>query len=188
MKDAGKHDKIAGELHDLRSSELSQTMSDDCHLSERDSAQIRRLMEAFAELRSAEQAIADASEKYMDLSAQHMRTLRYLSVARNHQETVTPGMIASYLSISPASTTKLLNRLEKGGHISRKVHPEDRRALAIEITPSAAAAAKETVGKQHARRILAAARLSPAEREVVIEFLLDTANELSMDYADWEKD
>lgn len=187
MKDAGKNDKIVGNLHNLHSSDLSRTISADCHLSDNDSAQIRRLMEAFAELRSAEQAIADASEKYMGLSAQHMRTLRYLSVARNHEETVTPGMIAAYLNISPASTTKLLNRLEDGGHISRKVHPEDRRALAIEITPHAAAAARETVGKQHARRILAAARLSSAEREVVIEFLLDTAHELSMDYADWAK-
>jgi DNA-binding MarR family transcriptional regulator len=90
----------------------------------------------------------------------------------------TPGAIAAHLHISTASTTKLLDRLERAGHISRRAHPSDRRALAIEITPETHEAAMRTVCRQQAKRFLAAARLTPAERETVMRFLEDMASEI----------
>ncbi|WP_240423112.1 MarR family winged helix-turn-helix transcriptional regulator [Leucobacter sp. wl10] len=160
-------------------------MTDGVRVSQADLDQIGRLMQALVTLRETEQAILDASEKYMKLSAQDMRALHYLIVARNRDATVTPSMIAAHLKISPASTTKLLNRLERGGHIVRNMHPTDRRAFAIAITPETAVAAKETVGRQHARRVHAAARLTSDERETVIRFLLDMAQEISITDAEW---
>src|SRR5690606_22530967 len=90
----------------------------------------------------------------------------------------TAGGIATHLGISSASTTKLLDRLEEAGHVARSPHPSDRRALSITIAPATRQAAMTTVGRQHARRFLAAARLSAAEREAVIRFLTDMAAEL----------
>lgn len=81
--------------------------------------------------------------------------------------------------------TKLLNRLEKGGHIVREVHPFDRRAFAIEVTPSTRTSAMQTVGKQHAKRFQSAARLTPEEREVVIRFFEDMTQELLLEGVDW---
>ena len=40
-----------------------------------------------------------------------------------------------------------------------------------------------TVGRQHARKFIAAARLTPAERDVVMRFLDDMAKEISLEMA-----
>lgn len=181
-------DSIAESLYDPVSGDPNGEIVDRTGLSPDAVAGIGRLMKALGDLREAEQAIMEASEKYMKLSAQDMRALHYLIVAKNRGELVTPGMIGAFLKISPASTTKLLNRLERGGHIVRRMHPSDRRAFSIEITPATEASAKHTVGRQHAKRLHAAARLTSEERETVIRFLNDMADEISIANADWTVD
>lgn len=146
---------------------------------------IGQLMAALVRLREAETRLSEASMKFMKLSSQDMRALHYLITAKRQSVIVTPGMLANHLEISPASTTKLLNRLEQGKHIVRHVHPTDRRAFMIEVTQETALSAKQTVGKQQARRFYAAARLTDTEREAVTRFLNDMANELSLSNAEW---
>ncbi|SNU01443.1 transcriptional regulator, MarR family [Ruaniaceae bacterium KH17] len=185
---AEHEDAIAASLYDVDSSDPKGTLVDRSGLSREEIGQIAQVMSALSGLRNAEQAVSDASQRYMKLSAQDMRALHYLIVARNRGEIVTPGMLASHLGISAASTTKLLNRLEKGDHIMRRVHPVDRRAFAIEVTPETERSANETVGRHQARRFHAAARLTPTEREIVIGFLNDMASELSLSKAAWAHD
>lgn len=180
-------DQVAEHLYNLKSGDPDNELFDRSGLSQEDLAQIGRLMRALADLRETEQAILQASEKYMKLSSQDMRALHYLIVAKNRGQVVTPTMLANFLKISPASTTKLLNRLERAGHITRQLHPTDRRAFAIQIAPQTEASAKQTVGKQHAKRMHSASRLTSAEREIVIGFLQDMAREISMDNADWAR-
>ncbi|MFT3876923.1 MAG: MarR family transcriptional regulator [Propioniciclava sp.] len=182
------HDPIVERLYDLDARSPARSVVEGTDLSEGDLAQITRLMRALAELRETEKAIMEASEKYMKLSAQDMRALHYLMVAKSRGETVTPGMIAAFLKISAASTTKLLNRLERGGHVVRRVHPTDRRAFAIEITPHTEESAQRTVGKQHAKRLHAAARLTSEERETVTRFLQEMARDISITNAEWAHD
>lgn len=146
---------------------------------------IGQLMAALVRLREAETRLSEASMKFMKLSSQDMRALHYLIAAKRQSAIVTPGMLANHLEISPASTTKLLNRLEQGNHVVRHVHPTDRRAFMIEITQDTERSAKQTVGKQQARRFYAAARLTNTEREAVTRFLNDMANELSLSNAEW---
>lgn len=178
-------DPIAEGLYTPRFGETGGEPLELRDLSTEEVSQIGRLMRALAELRETEQAILQASEKYMKLSAQDMRALHYLIAAKRAEEVVTPGMISAHLKISPASTTKLLNRLEQGGHIIRSMHPTDRRAFAIDVTPGTEASAKQTVGKQHAKRIHSAMRLTAEERETVIRFLHDMAQEISIANSDW---
>lgn len=142
--------------------------------------QIGELMAALAELREAEQQLSEAAQKYMQLGQTDMKALHFLIVAQNTGETPTPGAIAAHLSISSASTTKLLDRLEAGGHIIRCPHPHDRRALAISITPETHETAVATVGRQQAQRFHAAARLSEQERSTVIAFLKDMTQEIAL--------
>ncbi len=184
--DAGR-DSIAENLYEVDSSDPRSELVDRSTLSPQEVAHIGQLMGALSRLRQAEQALSDASESYMKLSSQDMRALHYLMVAKNRGELVTPGMIAEHLDISAASTSKLLNRLEKGQHIVRRVHPRDRRAFAIEVTPETEASAMQTVGKQQAKRFHAAARLTHEERDIVIRFLNDMTNEISLTNADWVK-
>lgn len=188
MEDHGAttaRDAISESLYDVDASDPRSELVDRSGLPSADVAQIGWLMRAFSHLREVESAASEASQRYMKLSAQDMRAVHYLIVGQNQGELVTPGMLASHLRISAASTTKLLNRLEKGGHIVRQVHPTDRRAFAIEVTVETVRSAYETVGRHQSRRFHAAARLTGAEREIVIRFLDDMAEELSLSSADW---
>ncbi|NLZ56862.1 MAG: MarR family transcriptional regulator [Corynebacterium sp.] len=172
-------------LYDVRSSDPRSELIDRSGMSPADIAQIGHLMKALSGLRDVERAVGEASARYMALSPQDMRALHYLIVAGHGGEIVTPGMLGSHLEISPASVTKMLNRLERGEHILRRVHPVDRRAFALEVTDMTRAEAMQTLGKHQARRFDSAKRLSSEEREVVIRFLEDMTQELSLKNADW---
>jgi len=150
-----------------------------------DISQINTLMDSLAGLREAERRLSEASRRYMKLNESDMKALHYLVAARNQGTVATPGGIAAHLGISTASTTKLLDRLERAGHILRQPHPSDRRALAITVSESTRAAAMNTVGRQQARRFGVAARLTSAEREVAIRFLQEMARELTPPPEGW---
>ncbi|GAA4769642.1 MarR family winged helix-turn-helix transcriptional regulator [Microbacterium gilvum] len=165
-------------VYDLDANDPVGALVDRAGLSPQDVAEIGALMNAMGRLRQAEQSLNEASLRYMKLNQTDMRALHYLIVAGNRGDVVTPGVLAAFLSISTASTTKLLDRLEAAGHIVRTPHPSDRRALTVAITPETRIAATDTIGRIHARRAIAAARLTSAERGVVTRFLQDIADEL----------
>lgn len=175
----------APNLYDVNASDPQSELVDRAGMDPAELRHIGDVMAALGRLRSAENELSDASLKYMQLNQSDMRALHYLIVSANTQQTATPGAIAAHLKISTASTTKLLDRLEKAGHIIRQPHPSDRRALAISITAKTKQAAMETVGRQHAKRFQAAARLTPAERDVVIRFLDDMSAELALGDVAW---
>ena len=172
-------------IYDLASSDPQGRLIDRSGVSDEEILQIGDLMAALGRLRDAEQVLTDASLRYMKLNRNDMRALHFLIATGNRGEIVTPGDIATHLGISTASTTKLLDRLQKGGHITREPHPSDRRALAISITTETHEAALNTVGRQQARRYHAAARLTPDEREVVIRFLDDMTSEIMHGAESW---
>lgn len=183
---AAERDELAqGSIYDVDASDPRSTLVDRSGVAPEDLRQIGRLMEALGGLREAEQRLSQASRRYMQLNETDMRALHYLIVCDNRTVVATPSGIAHHLGVSTAATTKLLDRLEKGGHIRRSPHPTDRRALAITITPETRHAAMETVGRQQAKRFYAAARLSAAEREVVIRFLLDMTEEITLRDEAW---
>lgn len=181
----GDTTSVSSHLYDVDSSDPESQLVDRSALNGDEVRQIGALMAALGALREAEQLLSDASLRYMKLNQTDMRALHYLIVSANRGAIATPGAIAAHLKISTASTTKLLDRLERAGHIARESHPTDRRALAISITSQTQTAAMNTVGRQQAKRFHSAARLNPAEREVVIRFLQDMTSELSIADAAW---
>lgn len=142
-------------------------------------SEINSVMAALGRLRQAERELVKNSQDYMKLSETDMRAVHFIIACHNKGVVATPGAIAAHLDITAASTTKLLDRLERGGHITRQPHPSDRRALAIAVTDSTRRAATESIGRQQARRFYAAARLTSEEREVVTRFLDDMTREIS---------
>jgi len=136
----------------------------------------------------AERTLMKATQDYMKLSETDMRALHFVILSQNRDVIATPGAIAAHLGVSTASTTKLLDRLERGGHILRHPHPTDRRALAITVTDEARRAASDSVGRQQSRRFYAAARLTAPEREVVTRFLDDMTHEISRRDDHWPGD
>lgn len=154
-------------------------------LEEEDIDQISLLMNSLGKLRDAERRVSEASALYMELNETDMRALHFLIVNENLGKDVTASTITRHLRVSPATTTKILDRLDKGSHITRSPHPTDRRVTTIRITPETRKAAYETVGALQARRFQAAARLTRKERDVVIRFLQDMTEQIDMKHVDW---
>jgi len=172
-------------MFDVVANDPSQALIDRTGMEAADVQQISEVMSALGELREAERRLSAASRRYMKLNETDMRALHFLIVAAHAQDLVTPGQISQHLGISSASTTKLLDRLAKGGHVVRSPHPTDRRALTVRITPETHRAARETVGRQQSRRFYAAARLSREERDIVTRFLRDMTNEIDLRDESW---
>ncbi|MGO1184049.1 MAG: MarR family winged helix-turn-helix transcriptional regulator [Micrococcaceae bacterium] len=139
--------------------------------------QIVAVLEAMRAWRAAERRSSEAARRYMKLGETDMRALRFLMAVQRHGDLATPSMLARHLGISTASVTKMMDRLEDQGHLSRRQHPGDRRSTAIEITEDTAAAARRTVGNTHVSRIQAVSELTPEERDVVLRFLTTLAEE-----------
>lgn len=59
-----------------------------------------------------------------------------LAIIDGAGEPITPGVIAERAIIAAASTTSVLDTLEKRGLVVRRPHPTDRRKLLIELTPT----------------------------------------------------
>jgi len=178
-------DSAASSLYHLERSDPRSELIDRSALDPDDVAEISEVMAALGRLRDAEQELSEASLRYMRLGRTDMQALHYLIVAENTGAIATPSGIAAHLKISSASTTKLLDRLQRAGHIRRATHPSDRRALAISITSETREAAMQSVGRQQAKRFHAAARLTSAERRTVIRFLDDMTSEITLRDEGW---
>ncbi|WP_111718697.1 MarR family winged helix-turn-helix transcriptional regulator [Homoserinimonas sp. OAct 916] len=176
---------VARSLYDVNASDPDGKLIDRSDMGSDDVEQITRVMKSMARMREAEEALSKASQKFMQLSQTEMRAIHYLIVAANQKQVVTPGAIAHHLGITSASTTKLLDRLERGEHIVRSPHPTDRRSLSISVTDETHAVARDTVGRMHANRFMVAAALAPAEREVVIRFLNEVAERMTLRDEPW---
>lgn len=168
--------KLAETMLDPRVIDPRQELVDYSGMDEAEIAQIVRVLVGIREWREAEQRLSLRSRSHMKLNETDMKALRFLVVSKNQGQVVTPGSLAEHLSISTASTTKLLDRLESAGHIERAPHPSDRRALMITITQSTHEEVRESVGRSHARRFEVASALSPEDREVVIRFLANMSD------------
>jgi len=176
---------VSSSLYDMDSNDPESSLIDRSHVSPEVMQEITELMEALGRLRDAEQQLSEASQRYMKLGRSDMRALHFLIVAHHTKSVITPSAIAAHLGISSASTTKLLDRLESGGHIVRARHPNDRRALAISITDETKEAAMQTVGRLQAKRFHAAARLTSEERAVVVRFLDDMTDQIRLRNEAW---
>ncbi len=161
-------------LYTVRAADPGHDIVDPGDLAHADQDQIDQLMEAIGHLRLVERELAEAARAYMQLNETDMRALHYLLVAENQQQPVTATALARHLRITTASTTKLIDRLERQHHVVREPHPTDRRALLITVAPKTRAAAIASMGRHQASRVHVAAALTAEERDTVIRFLQAT--------------
>ncbi len=130
-----------------------------------------RVLEALREYRAAETAMRRRTRTSMGMGETDLLAVRYLLEAARAGRTMGPRDLAARLGISSASTTTLLDRLTKSGHVRREPHPTDRRALIVTATESADREVRATLAAVHARMKAAAESLTPEEAEVVVGFL-----------------
>lgn len=165
--------RISASMIDPRVIDPRQELVRHDDLSEEELAQVVRLLAAMRAWRDADQRLSFESRAHLKLNETDMKALRYIIASMNADVPVTAGALSDHLHISTASTTKLLDRLERAGHVVRRPHPTDRRAVTVEITPETHREVRRTMGLQHARRFELVRALSPADRETVTRFLED---------------
>lgn len=151
-----------------------------------DIAQSFELLEALRAWQRASRALATASERFMRLNSTDMRAIRFIIRSERRGQIVTLKDIARETGISGPSTTKLVDRLERAGHVRRTPHPTDRRTSSIRVTETTRRVARETIGRHHARRFEAAMSLTPDERAAAIRFLTRLTEVDSMSEAETE--
>lgn len=85
--------------------------------------------------------------------------------------TCTPTELARYTSLTTGSTTAMLDRLENAGFITRKPNPNDRRGTLVSLTKRYAHETAPLVAGVQAAHQKLLADYSPAELELIAEFL-----------------
>ena len=84
-----------------------------------------------------------------------------------------PSSLARELGLTTASTTVLLDRLERAGHVRRSPRTDDRRRVDVTVTDSAKAAGWAFLGPLIGATGTVLAARSAAEWDVVDRFLTD---------------
>ncbi|MFN8085861.1 MAG: MarR family transcriptional regulator [Microbacterium sp.] len=138
-----------------------------------DDARSTSVMEAMRSYRAAEVAMRRRTQQSMDMGENELLVLRFLARAQQRDERVTPVTISRYLGITSASTTALLDRLEKTGHITRTPNPDDRRSVLIASSQKSETEVRHTLGAMHERMMAVVRKMSADERATVIAFLDD---------------
>lgn len=121
--------------------------------------------------RAAETAMRARTRSSMGMNETDLLALRFLLREQKAGRIVRSIDIARTLSISTASTTTLIDRLEKGGHVRREAHPTDRRAGIVVPTVSSDDEVRETLGAMHRRMLALVDEMTDKERAVVTRFL-----------------
>ncbi|WP_243076494.1 MarR family winged helix-turn-helix transcriptional regulator [Microbacterium sp. SS28] len=130
-----------------------------------------RVAEAYDRFRSAETSMRERVRGHTATSENELRMIQFLVSAGDAGKDVKPGELTRHLGISSASTTALMDRLERAGSLERFAHPTDRRSILISATPSARDKVKATIGAFESRLHELSAGLSEDARNTVVDFL-----------------
>jgi len=136
-----------------------------------DDARSTSVMEALRSYRAAEVAMRRRTQQSMDMGENELLVLRFLARARLRGEAVTPVGLSRYLGITSASTTALLDRLERSGHITRSPNPSDRRSVLIASSEKSDEEVRHTLSAMHERMMAIVREMDAHDRETVIRFL-----------------
>lgn len=128
------------------------------------------VLEALRRYRAAEAAMRRRTRDSMGMGETDLLAIRFLLHAQRTGRDVSPKDLAVRLGISSASTTVLVDRLVTSGHVERRPHPTDRRALVIVPTGLSDSEVRATLGAMHDRMMRVAESLQPEEAAVVIDF------------------
>jgi DNA-binding MarR family transcriptional regulator len=111
------------------------------------------------------------STRFAGRNALHPTDVTAMAVLAAAGGELSPGELSTELELSTGATTRLIDRLERLGHVARTTDPHDRRRRHVSITPSAGATAGAYFGQLGAGVDEVLAGFEPAEREVVERFL-----------------
>ena len=89
----------------------------------------------------------------------------HLLEALRGADELTVGVLAEAAGVAPPTATRMLDCLERDGHVSRRHSDEDRRAVLVSLTASGRVAVETAHEQVSAWRRRVFESLEPAERE-----------------------
>jgi DNA-binding MarR family transcriptional regulator len=129
------------------------------------------VLNAMRRYRSAEAAMRRRTRSAMGMGETDLLAVQFLLQAQRAGKQISPKDLAAELGISSASTTILIDRLVKSGHVERQPHPTDRRALVIVPTLSSDEEVRATLGAMHSRMLEVTESLSAEDAATIAGFL-----------------
>jgi DNA-binding MarR family transcriptional regulator len=129
------------------------------------------VLNALRRYRQAEKEMRERTRTSMKMGETDLAAIRFLLRAQRAGETVSAKTLSEHLAITTASTSVLINRLVKSGHLQRHAHPTDRRGVLITATGGSDDEVRATMAGMHARMISAAENLDADAARAVTEFL-----------------
>jgi DNA-binding MarR family transcriptional regulator len=122
-------------------------------------------------IRAADALLAEINRRRRSIADLSPSAFQCLAILDGAGEPLAAHAIAERLLVSSASTTSLLDTLEKRGLIERTPHPSDRRKTLVHLSDEARDIVDEMLPQVHAAATDAVNGLSEAEREQLIESL-----------------
>jgi len=129
------------------------------------------VLRAMREYHAAEAEMRRRSRSAMQLNESDMLALRLLFTAARAGRNVSPTELSKALGITTASTTGLIDRLVRNGHVERRPNPDDGRAVIVVPTTTSETEVRVTFSNVHRRMMDAAKCLSPDEAATIVAFL-----------------
>lgn len=143
-----------------------------------DDPSVVEVLEAVRRFRRADQEMRRRMSSGMDMNESDLRALQFVIARESRGGVAHPREIAEHLRISTASTTKLLDRLSASGHLTRSVHPGDRRSVVVSSTPHAHHEIRERLARMHAAMAAIVGDVPVEARPHVRDFLQAMAAQL----------
>lgn len=130
----------------------------------------REIVELLQQLGAHMHAVGTRFAARESLHATDVQALSALAMAGGH---LGAGELARSLELTSGATTRLIDRLERVGHVARTTDPADRRRRVVTITTSAQTTAGAYFGSIATTIAAALEPYDEAERDVVRRFLTD---------------
>lgn len=115
----------------------------------------------------------------LDVSDSEVLAMQHLARAGE----LTPGQLGTLLQLSSGGVTALIDRLQRGGHVTRQGSARDRRSTTLRLTEAIAARASEAWSPFVAEIDRLVLKLSERDCEVVYGFV-EAAAEAAQRHAD----
>lgn len=111
------------------------------------------------------------SNRFAVRQALHPTDVTAMAILAAAGRPLTAGELATQLELSTGATTRLLDRLQRAGHVARATDPGDKRRRLVSITPSAGATAGAYFGELGTRVDEVLGRFDADEQAVIGRFL-----------------
>jgi DNA-binding MarR family transcriptional regulator len=122
-------------------------------------------------IRAADALLAEIDRRRRDIADLSPSAFQVLAILEGAGEPLAARTIAERLLVSSASTTSLLDTLERRGLVQRTPHPRDRRKTLVHLSDEARDIVDRMLPVVHAAATDAVAGLSEPEREQLIQSL-----------------